>query len=520
MRVTDLLVFPVAALWQQKSRTALTTLGVVFGAFVLAASLSINHGVQETIARESHRTDALRRINVHPHWGGQESSAPADDVVVEGQMSDAKRERIRRALAAHKNAAGAAPPLALLTEEMLHKLAALEHVQAVEPIVSLWGFVIFEGQAIHAGIQSARPQDAPYLKRLTAGRFFENAAEPAIVVSEFLLYRWGIVDDAAVETALGRKIRIEIHSRRAPSHASLRVFLTRPDGIETTREEIALLAKLSNQLPAALPKLDLTAEEIEILQQALKDPPTSGDADVISAEEFTIVGVIRQSTEEEWKERRWWDDLGGGSDVFLPCQTAAGFFLGVPTNRTTGIPQATLIADDEEHVKKIVQEVKEIGLQANAPIEFIERERLTWRLVFGGMTCIAAVALLVAAMGIANTMLMNVLERTREIGVMKAVGAAGSHIQAIFLIEGGLIGTVGGGLGLLLAWGASFPGDAWVRSMVERDMNVKLQDSLFVFPPWLNLTVILFAVVVTTCAAFYPARRAALVDPVAALRHE
>ena len=51
-------------------------------------------------------------------------------------------------------------------------------------------------------------------------------------------------------------------------------------------------------------------------------------------------------------------------------------------------------------------------------------------------------------------------------------------------------------------------------------MNVKLKDALFVFPPWLVVTVILFAVVVTTCAALYPARRAALIDPVAALRHE
>jgi len=520
VRVIDLLVFPIAALWQQKSRTALTTLGVVFGAFVLAASLSINHGVQETIARESHRTDALRRINVHPHWGRQVSPALAEDVVVEGQMSDAKRERIRRALIAHKNATGAAPQPALLTEETLHKLAALEHVQTVEPAVSLWGFIIFDGQAIHTGIQSARPQDAPYLKRMTAGRFFESDAEPTVVVSEFLLYRWGLVDDAAVEAALGRNLRIEIRSHRDPSHASLRVYLFRPDGTETTREEIALLDKLTNQLPAALDKLGLTDNEIEQLRHAVENQTPAADAGEVYAEEFTIVGVIRQSTDEEWKERRWWDELGGGSDVFLSCQTAARLFLRVPANRASGIPQVMLIADDEEHVKAIVQHVKDLGLQGDAPIEFIERERLTWRLVFGGMTCIAAVALLVAALGIANTMLMNVLERTREIGVMKAVGAAGSHIQAIFLIEGSLIGTVGGGLGLLLAWGASFPGDAWVRSMVERDMNVKLQDALFVFPPWLMATVILFAIVVTTCAAVYPARRAALVDPVAALRHE
>ena len=92
MRVNDLLGLPVAALWQQKSRTAMTTLGVVFGAFVLAASLSINQGVQQTIDRESRRGDVLRRINVYTGGG---TAAPDKEVPVAGQMSEARRERIR-----------------------------------------------------------------------------------------------------------------------------------------------------------------------------------------------------------------------------------------------------------------------------------------------------------------------------------------------------------------------------------------------------------------------------------------
>lgn len=520
MRVIDLLVFPIAALWQQKSRTAMTTLGVVFGAFVLAASLSINHGVQETIARESRRTDALRRINVNPQWGGRASPVPADDVIVEGRMSEAKRQRIREALFAHKNQAGATLAPVLLSLETLHKLAALEHVQAVEPAVLFEALVVFDGQSIGARIESARPHDPPYLRRLVAGRFFETASEPVVVVSEFLLYRWGITDDEAVDSALGKKLRIEMHTQRVPGHPTLRLYLCKPDAAETTREEAAVLARLTSQFPAALDKLDLTAEEIELLRHAVQDQPAATESEDVYADEFTIVGVIRQPTDEELKERQWWEELGGSSDVFLPNQTGARLYFRAAVNRALGLSQAMLIADDEEHVKQIVQQVRDIGLRADAPIEFIERERLTWRLVFGGMTCIATVALLVAAMGIVNTMLMSVLERTREIGVMKAVGAADSHIQAIFLIEGGLIGAAGGGLGLLLAWGASFPGDAWVRSMVERDLNVRLKDSLFVFPPWLVLTVILFTIVVTTCAALYPAGRAARVDPVAALRHE
>ena len=57
-------------------------------------------------------------------------------------------------------------------------------------------------EPIHARIESARPQDPPYLRRMIAGRFFESVAEPTVVVSEFLLYRWGLIDDAAVDKAI------------------------------------------------------------------------------------------------------------------------------------------------------------------------------------------------------------------------------------------------------------------------------------------------------------------------------
>jgi putative ABC transport system permease protein len=150
----------------------------------------------------------------------------------------------------------------------------------------------------------------------------------------------------------------------------------------------------------------------------------------------------------------------------------------------------------------------------------IERERLTYLLIFGGMTCVAGVALLVSSLGIANTMLMSVLERRREIGIMKAVGAASWQLQVLFVMEGGLIGLVGGSLGLLLAWSISFPGDAWVRSMVHRDMQIHLNGSIFAFPNWIGLTVVSFTAGATILAALFPSHRAAQVDPVSALRND
>ncbi len=223
-------------------------------------------------------------------------------------------------------------------------------------------------------------------------------------------------------------------------------------------------------------------------------------------------------TAEELAQR--WDPFQSVCDVSLPYETAADLLMSMPGRRHLGFDQAVVVVDQEQHVEAVFDAIDEMGLRAHAVLEYIKQQQLMYLLIFGGMTCVAAVALLVAALGIANTMLMSVLERTREIGIMKAVGASNRQLQFIFLVEGTLVGIVGGGIGLLLAWGASFPGDAWVRSIVTRDLNIDLKQPIFVFPPWVVLAVLLFAVIVTTLAAVYPARRAAKVDPIAALRHE
>ena len=116
MRLIDLLSMPFASLRRQKLRTLLTTLGVVFGAFVLAASLSIGQGVQETIDRESHRNDVARRVDVSPKWN---PAAPKPDEPVPGAMSDARRDRLRQGLA-EATPGSAGRPRSSLTRERLN----------------------------------------------------------------------------------------------------------------------------------------------------------------------------------------------------------------------------------------------------------------------------------------------------------------------------------------------------------------------------------------------------------------
>jgi len=508
-----MLSLPLAALWQQKSRTALTMLGVVFGSFVLAASLSIDQGVQDTFERETHRTDLLREVRVFVPYGAAPQDASKEELPVPGQMSDARRKRIRRALLERKSRFSNSGRV-VFNEEKLHAMAALPHVVAAVPQIWTNGTAIVDGHEQNASVAAVRPESDYHRRRLVAGRFVSSPNEHAAVITEFLAYRWGIADEDKVQLLLGKKLHFEV--RGFPQQGGIAVFLIHPEGGEPSRLEAAVLDKLKQQFPKVLDKFDLTSQEKKVFRDVFQGGAPASPS--LYTVDYEIVGVVRLPEDEDKNDG--WDPLRFDGDILLPFQTATDLHFHVPGQRESGLNDAVLLVDHESHVEEVLQAVRGMGLNCQAPMEGIKHERLTYLLIFGGMTCVAAVALFVAALGIANTMLMSVLERTREIGIMKAVGASNGAIQFTFLVEGALIGVAGGGLGLLLAWAASYPGDAWVRGMVSRDVKIELKEAIFVFPVWIALVVLVFAVLVTTLAALYPARRASRVDPVAALRHE
>jgi putative ABC transport system permease protein len=131
---------------------------------------------------------------------------------------------------------------------------------------------------------------------------------------------------------------------------------------------------------------------------------------------------------------------------------------------------------------------------------------------------VGSIALTVASLGIINTMVMSILERTREIGIMKAVGGSDEDIRRIFLIEATLIGFVGGAFGIVLGWA--------VGRVINLGANIYLQNqgapaaNLFTIPWWLVAGGVGFALLISLLAGSFPAMRAARLDPIQALRHD
>jgi putative ABC transport system permease protein len=188
-----------------------------------------------------------------------------------------------------------------------------------------------------------------------------------------------------------------------------------------------------------------------------------------------------------------------------------------------GYGQAIVTVHDVDEVLVIADQITEMGFQAFTPQSFVEginRFFQVLQIIFGG---IGAIALLVAAIGIANTMTMSILERTREIGLMKAVGATNRDVLAIFLGEAAGIGFIGGLGGVIIGWlagkGINLVAAIFFANQASAQGGIPLDVAIYT-PVWLMLFSLIFSTLVGMVSGLYPALRAATMTPVLALKYE
>ncbi len=188
-----------------------------------------------------------------------------------------------------------------------------------------------------------------------------------------------------------------------------------------------------------------------------------------------------------------------------------------------GYSQVIVKVSDVDKVLDISQQITDMGYQAFTPQSFVQGINNFYKIlqvIFGG---VGAIALLVAAIGIANTMAMSILERTREIGLMKAVGATNRDVLAIFLGEAAGIGFIGGLGGIIIGWlaGQGLNVVAIVYLANQAGQQGGLPPSVAVYTPyWLPLFALIFSTFIGMISGLYPALRAATMIPVLALKYE
>ncbi|HCR84760.1 MAG TPA: ABC transporter permease, partial [Lachnospiraceae bacterium] len=177
---------------------------------------------------------------------------------------------------------------------------------------------------------------------------------------------------------------------------------------------------------------------------------------------------------------------------------------------------ATVQAENLEDVDELSAAIRNMGFQVTTNAEYMDSMKKQFAMIQALLGGIGAVSLFVAAIGIANTMMMSIYERTKEIGVIKVLGCSLKNIKQMFLLEAAFIGLIGGIVGNILSFGMSFI----INLLTGGGSAVELDGNLSYIPPWLVLASMAFAVFVGMAAGYFPALRAMRLSPLAAIRNE
>jgi putative ABC transport system permease protein len=170
-------------------------------------------------------------------------------------------------------------------------------------------------------------------------------------------------------------------------------------------------------------------------------------------------------------------------------------------------------------VEAVEDKIKQLGYNTFSLLDATRSLRRFFAILDLFLGIFGSLALAVASLGIINTLVMSILERRREIGIMKAIGASDGDVQKLFFAEAGAMGVLGGTLGVLLGWIIGRIINEGTRIYMQRQQQFT-PDDVWLVPLWLVLGAVGFSVVVSLLAGLYPAARAARLDPVQALRYD
>ncbi|GEM_PF-133745 len=489
MTVRDLVEISAGNLWRMKLRTCLTLAGVVIAIGAFVAMVSFGAGAEKNVSEEYEKLGLFTTMQVYP---------PAADSL------------------------GDSVPPPPLTDSVVARLARLPGVRLAYPYDAFSVSVRLDTLELSAEAQVLPPAAVAtrLYSRLVAGRRPDaNGSREAMVTREFL-------EDHALgpaDSILGRSIAVSVSSSTLDS-AVVHVVRQESRRVEQFIDafDFDSLDNVGYLRRTATGEFNAAARSF--LEGYLGRP-------MITTDTLTIVGVIdgpqgrrlrvKPLIIPEQSARRFAAAKSGPdpAELLAAFQSGrVGNLFGGDTAAPDAYSRVTLDLEPGTGYAALSDSIRAMGYETFSYLEqFAEIQRffLYFDLMLG---VVGMIALVTASLGIVNTMVMSILERRREIGVLKSLGADDRDVWLQFLAESGVIGSVGAVLGILLGWVvtriASFVA---VRVMENQGMTAV---ELFDLPLWLIAVALLFGTAVSVAAGLYPAARAARVNPVEALRNE
>ena len=496
MSFFDILHLSLRNLRQAKLRAFLTTMGVIVGVAVIVTMVSFGLGLQQNMLARFGALDLFNEVAV---FGRSLTNLATAGLLKEpgSNQKDEQRGRVRPDKQATR----------ILDDAAVEEIRKIPGVAYVHPNLNTMAYIRSNGNVRWQSISGTSvPNQAARFKEFVAGSMITSQEGDEAVVTESFTEDF---DYEKPQDAVGQTVEF-LTTRRASSDSDS----------ETEKEEDAGPSNFFG-IP-----LD-TGQPEEVV---------GSEGNEVVARTFRIVGVLNPRIKEGAGQgglrglmpgaaiyiplpaaKEWYrDHRGPGAEVALALARQSGV-LG--EDEAEGYEHATVRVSDPVALPQVRQRITELGFGSFSIVDELDQIRTVFLIVDSALGLLGGISLLVASFGIANTMIMSILERTREIGIMKAIGAEDREIKMIFFVEAAVIGTVGGVVGVLVAWGITALANVLAFRFLLKPQGASFID-FFSLPPWLTASAIVFALAVSILAALYPAARAARIDPVRALRHD
>jgi len=494
MSFLDILHLSLRNLRQAKLRAALTMMGVIVGVAVIVTMMSFGLGLQSNMLARFKALDLFNEILVYGrglgNLAGLDRPARRDE--------DGRRDASDRANKA---------PTRILDDAGIKEIGAIDGVAYVEPSVNFPVYVRSNGKLLSQFVGGANiPNSASRFQHFAAGKMISSPTADEAVVSERFIRDYGFEKAA---DAVGKTIEL----LAPPSDKSS----------EKTSDKTA--EKQSDE----------EEESPNFFGIPLDDAGIDESAPDVETRKFRIAGVL--STEKEGAGQGGMRGMMPSAGIYIPLQMAHDWTTthrspmgqvalalarrggNLSEGQSEGYDSAVVRVSDPVKLTQVRQKITDLGFGSFSIVDELEQIRTVFLIIDSVLGLLGGISLLVASFGIANTMIMSILERTREIGIMKAIGAEDREIRLIFFVEAAVIGVVGGVVGVLLAWGIDGVANRLAYRFILKPQGASFID-FFDLPLYLSLGAIVFALAVSIIAALYPASRAARIDPVRALRHD
>lgn len=468
MNSIDIIRMGLKNLYRRKARTFLTVLGVIIGTAAIVTMISIGLGIKKTFIEQVKQFGSLTAINIYPSAGGQKQVGGS---LVRGNGS--------------------------LTDKSVKELQTIQKVVAVIPSLQTDIRIVSGKYVSNVNIKGIKPEQMKYLDlKLKSGRVLQKGDSYNLVFGSSIAMGF-------YNPQKRNDINFNTNSKPKVDILNDKIFMTVDYTYGEPKAPIEITGENTVQKPIA--KL----HRIKVVG-LIKEGSFENDYQI-----FMSLDEVKKIMKE--KERFNKSNNQGMSGNYGAL------------NSQTGYQNILVKVEDVNNVKDVQDIIKKMGYEAYSPIDSlneVEKASNIIQMVLGG---IAAISLFVASLGITNTMIMAIYERTKEIGVMKVIGAQLIDIKKMFLFEAALIGLLGGIIGSALSFLASFILNKLLANgfgsilggggMVSTD-GAGTGTTISIIPPWLIAFALIFTTLIGIVSGYYPAKRAMKLSAIEAIKYE